>query len=334
LGAFVPDPNVPVTLGQLTQFLRNPVKAFFRQRLLVSFEEAQDENADEECFEIDALSQYVLLQDLLAKATIETNPDLEHASVTRALTHLRKAGELPMQGFGDLKQQELESILSTMLQAWRGEQARFPETAQRQSVRLQVGEVLLEDWMDHLHQASRQTDPGADHQETKVTAWLELQPSKLLKDLKKPAARPDKLLGPWIRSLAMAASEQLAHGVLVGRDGVIDISPVSQQEATNTLGILLALWRQGMNAPLPLPPKTALTWLDNPQAAVTQYEGGYMSRGEVDEPCLARMFPDFESLAADGRFEQLAEQIYTPLLLWAKTHVSARFHSAEPTEAV
>ena len=334
LAAFVPDPNVAVTLGQLTGFLRNPVKAFFKQRLLVSFEEAQEENADEECFEIDALSQYTLLQDLLAKATIQTRPDLEHASVTRALIRLRKAGELPMQVLGDLKQQELESILSTMLQAWHEAQARFPEAAQRQSVRVQVGAVLLEDWMDHLRQAGAQTDSGGTHEEAKVMAWLELQPSKLLKGLKKPVANPQKLLGAWVRSLAMAASGHLAQAVLVGRDGVINISPVSQEEAQNTLETLLSLWLQGMNAPAPLPPKTALAWLDDPTAAVTQYEGGYMSRGEVDEPCLARMFPDFESLAADGRFEQLAQQVYTPLLRWADTHVSARFHTVEPTEAL
>ena len=132
----------------------------------------------------------------------------------------------------------------------------------------------------------------------------------------------------------MAASGQLAQGVLVGRDGVIDISPVSQEEAQNTLGTLLTLWLDGMNTSLPLPPKTALAWLDDPQAAVTQYEGGYMSSGEVDEPCLARMFPDFESLVADGRFEELAGQIYTPLLLWANTHVSARFHNVEQTQAL
>ncbi|MHB8949868.1 MAG: exodeoxyribonuclease V subunit gamma [Rhodoferax sp.] len=334
MGAFVPDPNVPVTLGQLTQFLRNPVRAFFKQRLLVSFEEAQDENFDEECFEIDGLAQYALLQDLLAKATVETNPDLERVSVTRALTRLRKAGELPMQGLGDLKQEELESILSTMLQAWHEEQARFPEAAQRQSVRWQVGEVLLEDWMDHLRQASSQTEPGADPEAANVSAWRELQPSKQLKKQKKPVASPEKLLGPWVRSLAMAASGHLAQGVLVGRDGVVDISPVSQEEAQETLGTLLTLWLEGMNAPVPLPPKTALSWLDDLQAAVKQYEGDYMSRAEVDEPCLARVFPDFESLAADGRFEELAGQIYTPLLLWANTHVSARFHNAEQTETV
>ena len=321
LADFVPDPHVALTLGQLIQFLRNPVKAFFKQRLLVSFDAEQEETEDEECFEIDGLSQYGLLQGLLEKAAIEADPERQTQCVTDALAHLRRAGELPLKGFGDLKQQELGEILNVMLMAWHAEEARFPEDAQRQSVRLQVGDVVLEDWLDHLRQ-------GGDAQGVS-TAWLEMQPSQLLKDLKKPVARPDKLLGPWVRSLAMAVSGLVAQGVMVGRDGVIYISPVPQAQAKETLEMLLALWLKGMNAPLPLPPKTALAWVDKPEGAPSQYEGGFMNSGEVDEPCLARMFPDFEALTQDGQFDSLSKRVYAPLLAWAKTHVTASFHTAD-----
>jgi len=331
---FVPNPNVSLTLGQLIQFLRNPVKAYFRQRLLVSFEDVQDESADEECFEIDGLSQYGLLQDLLNKATLETHTrtnthtdiDLEHASVRQSLTRLRKAGELPMKGFGDLKQQELKDILTAMLQAWHAEQARFALDAPRQSVRLQAGEVLLEDWMDHLRQGVEVSDGNASHPAGANTAWLELIPSHLLKKSKTPVARPEKLLAPWVLSLAIAASGRSARGILVGREGVVAISPVAQDEAKGTLNMLLALWHKGMNSPLPLPFKTALAWLDKPDNALAQYEGDYTHDGEMVEPCLARMFPDFEALTADGQFDMLAQQVYTPLMDWAKDHVQARLH--------
>ena len=323
---FVPNPNVSLTLGQLTQFLRNPVKVFFRQRLLVSFEEIEDDNADLECFEIDGLSQYGLLQDLLDKATLLTNTDLEHASIRQSLTRLRNAGELPMKGFGDIKQQELTDILTDMLQAWHVEQARFPLDAPRQSVRLQAGEVLLEDWIDHLRQGVETSDSGASHPAGANTAWLELIPSKLLKKTKNPVPRPDKLLAPWVRSLAMAVSGRSAQGVMVGRDGVIEISPVPQDEAKNTLSMLLALWIKGMNLPLPLPFKTALASLEKPESAAAQYEGDYTFDGEIEEPCLARIFPDFEALTEDGQFDMLAQQAYAPLMDWVKNHVQARFH--------
>lgn len=327
LAAFVPDSNIPVTLSQLTRFLRNPVKAFFRQRLLVTFEEDQDENADEECFAVNALEEYGLVQALLA--TAQTHDAQEQASVTRALTQLRTAGELPLKGFGDLKQQALQEALSTMLQAWHTAQARFPYPAERQSVRLQAGDVVLEDWIDHLCLGECLSDPVPGAETGMTTAWLQLDPGKLLEKAKKPAARRDKLLSPWVRSLAIAASGMSAHGVLVGRDGVLDISPMPQDEAQETLSLLLSIWREGMNAVLPLPPKTALAWLAEKDAA-SQYDGGYMISGEVKEPCLARMFQDFEALTADGRFEALAQQVYAPLLLWATAHVTARFHSTEP----
>jgi exodeoxyribonuclease V gamma subunit len=155
-----------------------------------------------------------------------------------------------------------------------------------------------------------------------------LLPGKLLDKRARPIAKADKLLGPWVRSLALAASGLSVHGVLVGRDGVLDIAPMPQDEARATLAMLLSLWLAGMNTPLPLPPKTALAQLANKNPA-TSYEGGYMQSGEVDEPCLARMFADFEALSADGRFQDLAQQVYAPLLQWARQHVSARFHRAE-----
>jgi len=332
VAAFFADPKLPVALSQLTHFLRNPVKAFFRQRLSVVFDVDSQDQTDDECFAVDGLQEYALIQQLLASATSQIDPAQRPACVASALTRLRKAGELPLKGMGDLKQQGLHEVLTNMLQTWRTEQARFPDPAERQSVRLQQGDVVLQDWVDHLRQDKAIADPGADAaaspQVGAATTWLELLPGKLLDKGSKPIARADKLLGPWVRSLAMAASGSSAQGVLVGRDGVIDISPMPQQEARATLAMLLSLWLQGMNTPLPLPPKTALAQLMDKNPAA-QFNGGYMQSGEVDEPCLARMFADFEALSADGSFQALAQQVYAPLLLWSKQHVTARFHRAD-----
>lgn len=323
LPPFVPDPAIALTLRQLTRFLGNPVKAYFQQRLRVTFDEDQDENADEECFTVNALEEYGLIQALLN--TAQTHEAQAQACVSRALSQLRTAGALPLKGFGDLKQQALLEVLSTMLQAWQVEQARFALPTERQSVRLQAGDVVLEDWIDHLR-----LSPGEPGSESGMsTAWLHLDPGKLLEKSKQPTARRDKLLGPWVRSLAMAASGLSVCGVLVGRDGVLKISPMPQDEAQATLSLLLSVWREGMNEALPLPPKTALTQIMGKDAA-TQYDGGHMIRGEGQEPCLARMFPDFEALTADGRFEVLAQRVYAPLRDWAATHVTARFHSTAP----
>lgn len=325
LTAFSADPHLPVTLSQLTRFLRNPVKDFFRQRLLVVFAEDRPDKADEECFSVEGLQEYGLIQALLASSANQTDQVQSQACATSALMRLRQSGELPLKGLGDLKQEALHGVLTSMLLAWATEQARFPELAERKSIRLQEGDVVLEDWIDHLRQGDMPSDSGASHQISRVTAWLELQPGKLLDKGSKPKARADKLLGPWVRSLAIAATGLVAQGVLIGRDGVLDISPMPHDEARSTLRMLLSVWLEGMQAPLPLPLKTALAQLDG-QSPSVQYEGGFMQTGEVDDPCLARMFPDFEALSQDGCFETLAQQVYAPLRAWANLHVTARFH--------
>ena len=52
-----------------------------------------------------------------------------------------------------------------------------------------------------------------------------------------------------------------------------------------------------------------------------------MQRGEREEPCMARVFPDFAALSADGRFEALAHSIHAPLLAWVDAYVRARHHA-------
>jgi exodeoxyribonuclease V gamma subunit len=331
LEAFTPDPRLPLTLTQLASFLRNPVKAFFKQRLRVVFDPEEDAVADEECFGVDGLQEYGLVRDLLATASAVPDPEQEQGAVTLALTRLRRAGALPLKGFGDLKQQALEDVLTTLMHAWHFAQARFPVDAPRQSVRLQQGEVVLEDWIDHLC-AGPGLDAHADDQAGDLTTWLQLEPGKLLEKGTKPKARPDKLLAPWLRSLATAANGLNVQGVLVGRDGVLEISPMPQEPARETLCQLLELWQEGMNTPLPLPPKTALAWLTDKSPA-TQYEGGRNQPGDGEDVCMARMFPDYAALTEDGRFEALAERVYAPLLAWAAAHVSARFHAKEPAES-
>ncbi len=333
LPPFVPDPGVPLTLAQLSHFLRQPVKAFFRHRLRVVFDEQTSGVDDDECFEVDRLQDYGLVRELLAKATAQPGQDARQSRVARALSRVRLAGELPMAALGGNKQQALQALVHTMLQAWHAAQDRFGLAAPRVSIRLQVDGVLLQDWVDHLLQAkpSAQAQQPADLP-VATHAWLELEPGRLLTNTKKPSARPEKLLAHWVRSLAIAASGRLAQGVVVGRDGVLEIAPMEQDQAQATLSMLLRVWLDGMQAPLPLPPKTALAWVAGKDAA-GQYQGSPDSPqqiADVSEACLARVFPDFEALCADGRFAILAEQVYAPLLTWAKQHVSAYRHAGEP----
>ena len=325
--AWVANSTVPLTLQQLTQFLRKPVKAFFRQRLLVVFDEEDAEVLDEERFALGGLDQYQLVKDLFQRAAGAASSADADQQVQAALAHLRRAGALPMQGFGDLAQQTLQTHVAAMVQAWHAQQVRWTHEAARHNLRLEVDGVVLEDWVDGLRHAAPSTDGMA------ALAWLDFDPAVLCEKTRKPKPRPAQLLGAWLRSLATAACGVQATGVLVGRDSVIDISPMAPEPARQTLERLLQLWHQGMQSPLPLPPKTALVWqlgladtVKADRAARKQYEGDDQTRGDVKEICMARVFADFEALSADGRFAALAQAIYQPLLDWQRDHVSATLH--------
>jgi exodeoxyribonuclease V gamma subunit len=335
LSPFVPNPTVPLTLQQLTQFLRKPVKAFFRQRLLVAFGDDTPAQWDDERFSVGGLDEYQLVQTLLEGASRAPSAESATAEAQVALARLRQSGALPLQALGDLAQQQLQDTLAAMLGAWHAQQARFAHPAPRQPLRLQAGEVLLEDWVDGLRQALP-SDAGGEMQ----TAWLQLEPGNLCAKTTKPKPRPEQLLGAWLRSLASAASGVQALGVVVGRDSVIEITPMDPELARTTLQRLLQLWQAGMQAPLPLPPKTALAWLAQAQqpdkaqqAARAQYEGAEHLRGDVEEACVARVFPDLEALQSDGQFAALAQAMYQPLLDWQKTHVRATLHPKQGADA-
>ena len=235
----------------------------------------------------------------------------------QALRHLRRAGQLPLGGFAERTQDQLEEVLLPLLQAWQTVQAQHPQAVARVPLRCaseeEVG-VVLEDWLDQLR-------AGQDG----TPVWLELTPSKLLQDAKKGTLRADKLLLPWVRSLAAAASGVVVHGILVGRDATLQMEPLEADAARDTLADVLRIWRQGMEGPLPLALRTGLALVAGGDAAAA-YEGSFQREGDVAELCLARIYPDFDALTDDGRFEWLAQSVCGPLAQWVATQVFATPH--------
>jgi exodeoxyribonuclease V gamma subunit len=93
--------------------------------------------------------------------------------------------------------------------------------------------------------------------------------------------------------------------------------------------VLLDAWQQGLRRPLPLAVKSGYAWLakggrtepppgeDALKAArvcYEQHDPGWRIFGERDSnPYLARAFPDFNTLWADGEFARLADALLRPL---------------------
>lgn len=332
LAPFTPEPRTPLTVAQLAGFLRNPVKAFFRERLAVRFEAAEEAATDDEAFGFDALEEYGLVAELAQAVLAAAAPGAPlpagaalEARLRRQLGRLRRAGRLPLGGFGARSERELEAVVLPLLHAWQAALAAHPRPLQRQRLAFDAAGARMEDWLDQLRAAAPAEAPPT---------WLALDTGRLLHDPKKQDLRAERLLLPWLRSLFAAAGGLPAHGLVVGRDASVAITPIAAEPARATLAQLLQAWREGLDAPLPLPLRTALAELEgaHPQRC---YEGGDHAHGEVEEPCLARLYPDFEALSADGRFAELAERLYAPLRDWIAAHTAVRAHpdpSAAPEE--
>jgi exodeoxyribonuclease V gamma subunit len=214
---------------------------------------------------------------------------------------------LPIGLIGRKWQEQLVDALVPVRTAWLTLCARFPAQAAKLPISLNVDGVELDDWIDRLR---------TNHEET---AWLMQISSKVLD--KKGGPRGDKLIGPWVRQLAAAACGYQVTGYLVARDAIVTMAPIEAQQARKELTALVALWRQNLDQPLPAACKTALAQLAGGDARAT-YDGGFELSGEVDDLCLARLWPDFAALAASGAWADTAAALYGPLANWLDQHLA------------
>ena len=369
---FVPDPAVPLTLRGLTDMLRHPVRTFFRRRLGVDFGRDDDITPDEEPFGLDGLATYGLLRDALDAVPPGASLPEALAAAHARLHQAHRSGELPVGAWGQVVVDELAEPLTLQLTAWHHAQQAHPTPADRLRVDLCIAvpadalpvacctarspdhtpvvEVLVHDWLDGLWLS--QSEQAAGHR-----VWLVREVSNVVSKpptRAKPAElRPDKMLGVWLRCLVLSALDSHHadapphHAIVVARDATVTITPQPSDQARATLDTLVAVWLQGMQAPLPLPPRTAckhLTDSEDGHAARECYEGGYQVAGEGQDPFWARLYPDFEALLEEGDgdgavarapaaghagtgFSALAQVVYAPLLHWLRQHTRIEMHA-------
>ncbi|MBK5538874.1 exodeoxyribonuclease V subunit gamma [Pseudomonas sp. TH05] len=309
----------PLSLGQLQDFLRNPVRHFFSQRLKVFFEALEAPLADEEPFVLDALQRYSLSDSLLEAALGDTEHP-EQALQAQA-QRLQASGLLPMAGFGECLQRELIEPLPDLLQRYQQLLSLWPTpVTSALPVSLELKGVRLEGWLSGLHQRG---DGGL----LSVTAI-----PNSIGSIK--TRKWHRLIRVWVNHLVACASGYPLSTALVASDDSLLLPALEQQAALDSLGELLLAWQAGMRQPLPVAVKTAFAWLGQSDplkaeaAARKAYEGdGQTTDGERREsPALARQFADYNALVADESFSGWVETLYRPLL-------TAPWRSALSTEA-
>lgn len=327
----------PFTVQGLAAFLRNPVKEFFRHRLQVSFDELDTADEDDEAFGANKLERWALLDEVLrscrawAKVPADALPPLPDL-LGQQVASLQRAGRLPMAGPGRRAAAELLQAVLPAATAWQQVLAELPMACEKQPLRVvhpQDDRLALDDWLVGLRAEGTHAPP----------VWIELQASKVADAGTKksgPIPRTDKFLTAWVRCLASAACGCPADGIVIGEGAMVRVSPPARAEAMASLTALMQACREGLggDSPLPTAVKTGVAWLSKPETARAAYEGQFRSPvpGEGQEACLARVFPDFASLAGHPDFETATRRLYEPYQQWLADHVTVTMLNNETAE--
>ncbi|MRW85894.1 exodeoxyribonuclease V subunit gamma [Pseudoduganella sp. FT26W] len=295
------DDKFRLKLGSLHNFLRQPVRFFFRQRLGVMFGEAALVGEDEEPFSLNALERYLLEDTMLDDAETPEEIDQVYDKLTQRAERLAREGVLPIGLIGQQYQHQLVEALVPVRCAWLTLRQHYELPAPKVALNLMLASVPLDDWIDQLRSNGSET------------VWLAQMSSRVADKQGKP--RGDKLIAMWLRQLAVSATGMQVTGHLVARDAIVTMQPLAPELAQEALRELVCLWRDGMNRPLPTACKTALALVQEGDARAV-YDGGFDIGGESEDLCLKRMWPDYAALSAEPDFHDVSHALYRPLADW------------------
>ena len=312
----------PLALGELADFMRDPVRAFFHQRLQVRFETEDPVGDDAEPFVLDGLRRWVLQNELIqaqARAMAEGGNIAEARAA--CLAAIVRRGELAAGNFGAAMAEKLVEPMAALFADYARALARWPVLgAGDEEIRFEASiddrTLLVSDRLSDIRM-------NADGDRGRVV----LDAGELVRDGK---CRGDKLIRHWVAHLAVHAGGDPLSTEIIGKVGRVRLQPIGSDEADAHLTKLLSAWSAGMRRPLPLALRTALAWLgalpDRDRAlgeARRAYEGGYGSAGELGESAyLQRGWPSFQALHAGGEFAELATTLLRPMLDAAEVDTS------------
>ena len=326
----------PFRLRDLTDFLQAPVKTFFTQRLGVYFAVDDPAAEDQEPFALDHLQRW-LLNDELIQAQVQAAAGEPLAEVRAArLEQIRRRGDLAPGGFGAALAEELEAPMDELFQKYQVALERWPQPlAEEMEISFEVpddGAVRAPDGGTSGAPdggASGAPEGGMGKPQTLAIAdWLGglrtdgsgqlgrvvLETSDIVKNRQ---YRGEKMIRHWVAHLAGNLGEEPLTTLVLSKVGQVTLAPLPPDQARRHLTTLLAAMAEGLRRPLPLATKTAFAWLrqgGDSGAPRQAYEGGYNFQGEVaTDPYLARVYPDYAALIADGTFYRLAATLFGPL---------------------
>ncbi len=303
-------------LSQLSDFLRAPVKFFFRQRLKLDLEIEHLASLDDEDFVLQPLQRYQLQQQLLAelRSSIEQQQDWQQAC-HHCLDKFRRQGLLGIGAAAALAQQDLSQGLAELAARLEELCGLYPEPQDLCELAFQSPDASVRHLLSGLRRGA-----------TGLALW-QLVPVGLYAkaELNVRAAIPG-----YLTQLLCSASGLQCSLYLLSRQGELCLPPYPQQQAEQQLRALLHRLRQGLCMPLALELKLGLEALKQQDKASplteaalqklsTLYHGDGFNAGVLQyDRYLQRAWPDFDSLWQQGQLLGLAESLYRPLLSLGK----------------
>ncbi|BFO11584.1 hypothetical protein GGER_40940 [Serratia rubidaea] len=220
------EPRVEIALDELLRFYRHPIRAFFQQRLGVSFVLEETELPDEEPFTLDNLSRYQYNNQLL-------NALIDGDDAAKLYQRIRASGGLPYGAFGEIywqKQQEEMEELAAQVREERRESGSL-------ELDISVAGVHIGGW---LHQV----------QEDGLLRW---RPAAL-------SAVDGILL--WLEHLLYCSAGGQGESRMLGRkNSVWRFAALPADAAQAQLAELVAGYQRGLCQPLMLLNKSGWAWL-------------------------------------------------------------------------
>ena len=275
-------PSAELELPRLQRFFEHPVRYYLREQLGIHLEESEELLEIHEPFITDNLDNYRLREAHFA--------GIKGGATADETTRLMRAkGWLPHGVAGEIASAAAHDEARAL---WQSAQALVTAEA--------------------LPPLAARCDDG----QTVLSGRLEQITANGLWRLRFGSARPQDLLRLWIDHLLLqlaAPPGVVKQSVLLANNGATVLGPVGA--ASVHLGELLALYRQGLHAPLPFYPKTAWAWLEGKSGWRSTWSGGkHPPRpGECDDVYLRLGLRDRADDPLGPVFQQLAQQIFGPL---------------------
>lgn len=307
-------PEGPLTLEQVTRFLKDPARHFMVNRLGVHFPEARAEADDHETFAIDALENWRLQDELISAQQFAVwRGEPEDQALGKALQRIARRGDLPAGAFGRLAADDIKEPMPELFAEWRKALESWPTLLPPQAVDWLPADtpesLRLVDWIEGIR-----TNGDKDRCRLLLSSTSLVDGSNHY--------RRDKLIPAWITHVAAHLTGDAMTTYVISKKGSISLIPLQQAAAREYWDLLIKAWRVGLTRPLPLSPCTGFEAIKpDGDKARKAYEGDDFTRsqfgksGERDNsPWLARAFPDFDSLTASGELFAWADQLLSPLL--------------------